>query len=307
MLVGYDSSDDSAVYKINDEQVMVQSVDLFPPMVDDPYDFGQIAAANALSDIYAMGAEPKLCLNIFAFPEEMNIKHVKSILEGGYNKVMEAGAVIGGGHTLKDHEPKYGLAVTGFARPEEILNNDSAKEGDVIILTKPIGNGIINNAAKKDLVSKLQQDMALKYMKMLNKYAYEIMKNYNSINSCTDITGFGLIGHIYEMATGSNKSIEILSDKVPLLDGTMDMAKLGILPGGARSNMAYVGKAVKANSKVSEDLIKVLHDPQTSGGLLISLPEKEGIKLQKELFEKTGVAEIVGVVNKKGEHPIIVK
>jgi selenide,water dikinase len=178
LLVGYGNSDDAAVYKIDEKKVMVQSVDLFPPMVDDPYLFGQIAASNSLSDIYAMGASPNLCMNILAFPSDMNLEYVRSILEGGYEKVIEAGAVIAGGHTLNDNEPKYGLSVTGITDIDKVLRNDKAKEGDLLILTKPIGNGIINNAFKGGYIPKIATDKAIEYMVALNKYAYEIMSKY---------------------------------------------------------------------------------------------------------------------------------
>ena len=206
MLVGFETSDDAAVYRISDELAIIQTVDLFPPIVDDPYDFGRIAAANALSDVYAMGGYPKLAMNILCYPEDLPTDTVQSILRGGYEKIIEAGAIIAGGHSIKDHEPKYGLSVTGFVHPKKILTNSGAKPGDLLILTKALGTGIINTAAKAGLVESATILAAIDSMAMLNKRAYEIMLEF-PVNSCTDVTGFGLLGHAYEMAAGSGVKI----------------------------------------------------------------------------------------------------
>ncbi len=303
LLVGYGNSDDAAVYKIDENKVMVQTVDVFPPMVDDPFIFGEIAACNSLSDVYAMGAEPNLCMNILAYPKNMELQYVKNILEGGYSKVNEANAVIAGGHTLNDDEPKYGLSVTGITDINKVLRNDAAKEGDLLILTKPLGNGIINNAYKAGKVEFKYMENAIKFMRMLNKYAYDVMKKYK-VNSCTDITGFGLLGHSYEMASGSNKSIEIFSKEVPLLNGVLDAAVKENLPGGTFRNIKYVGEDISISPTVSENLINVLFNPETSGGLLISLPEKNALELQKNLKDSVEYAEIVGQVKEKNDKAI---
>jgi selenide,water dikinase len=306
LLVGYGSSDDAAVYKIDEKKVLVQSVDLFPPMVDDPYLFGQIAASNSLSDIYAMGASPNLCMNILAFPSDMNLEYVRSILEGGYEKVIEAGAVIAGGHTLNDNEPKYGLSVTGITEIDKVLRNDNAKEGDLLILTKPIGNGIINNAFKGGHIPKEATDKAIEYMAMLNKSAFEIMSKYK-VNSCTDITGFGLLGHLYEMAVGSGKTLEIFKSKVPILGGAVELAMPDIIPGGTLRNKSYVGADISLDTKISENLLNVYFNPETSGGLLISLPEKQALKLISDLKQSLECAEIIGQVKKRDVTSIQIK
>ena len=209
LLVGIETSDDAAVYKINDELAMIQTLDFFTPVVDNPYTFGQIAAANSLSDVYAMGGEPKLAMNIVCFPNCLDQSVLVDILKGGYDKVKEAGAIIVGGHTVEDDEPKYGLSVTGFVHPSKILTNNNAKHGDVLVLTKPLGTGIINTAIKGELVDKEAYEEAVFVMSTLNKYAKEAMDEVEGINSVTDITGFGLLGHALEMARGSNVSIKI--------------------------------------------------------------------------------------------------
>ena len=302
-MVGYGNSDDAAVYRIDENKVMVQTVDVFPPMVDDPFIFGEIAACNSLSDVYAMGAEPNICMNILAYPKNMELQYVKSILEGGYSKVNEANAVIAGGHTLNDDEPKYGLSVTGITDIKNVLRNDTAKEGDLLILTKPLGNGIINNAYKAGRVEYKYMENAIKYMRTLNKYAYDVMKRYK-ISSCTDITGFGLMGHSYEMAKGSNKTIEIFSKEVPLLGGVLDAATKENLPGGTFRNMSYVGEDIKISPTVSENLINVLFNPETSGGLLIAIPEKNAKDLISNLKDSVDYAEIIGQVKEKQDKAI---
>jgi selenide,water dikinase len=245
-------------------------------------------------------------MNILAFPSDMNLEYVRSILEGGYEKVIEAGAVIAGGHTLNDNEPKYGLAVTGIADIDQILRNDNAQEGDLLILTKPIGNGIINNAFKGGHIPKIATDKAIEYMVTLNKYAYEIMSKYK-VNSCTDITGFGLLGHLYEMATGSEKSIDIFKSKVPMLDGAFELAMPSIIPAGTLRNKSYVGADISIDTNISENQLNVFFNPETAGGLLISLPEKEAMKLISDLNQSIECAKIVGQVNKRDNTTIHIK
>lgn len=304
LIVGYDTNDDACVYKVSDDLAIVQTLDFFPPIVDDPYTFGKIAAANALSDIFAMGAEAKLAMNILCVSTKMEREDVHELLRGGYEKVYEAGAVISGGHTIQGEEPKYGLSVTGFAHPEKFLKNSSAKEGDVLILTKPLGIGIITTAARADMAEKEAYKKAIENMCTLNKTARDIMMNFN-VNSCTDVTGFGLLGHCCEMAEGSGKTIEIFSNSVPRLEGVHELAEMGILPEGMYRNREFAENRVY--NKVGIDLATedIFYDPQTSGGLLISVPERESSKLLSMLKDNVPCAEIVGQVLKRQEYDVI--
>jgi selenide,water dikinase len=303
--VGFENSDDAAVYKIDDQKVIIQTVDLFPPMVDSPYEFGQVAAANSLSDIYAMGGEPKLCMNVLCYPEDMDPKIVQEIMRGGYEKVIEAGAIVAGGHTLKDHEPKYGLCVTGFARPEDIITNSNAQVGDVLILTKALGTGILTTALKAGLIDEITEMALVKSMVKLNKRACEIMKKY-SVNSCTDITGFGLLGHAYEMGAGSGVTISLDATAMPLLPEAAGMARMGIIPAGAYTNRAFLEGHVKINPRVPLEITDIMYDPQTSGGLLISIPEKEAQDLLAALKKDSPSSSIVGRVTPKDNHTVII-
>ncbi|NFG22522.1 selenide, water dikinase SelD [Clostridium botulinum] len=306
LIVGFDTSDDACVYKINDDTVVIKTVDFFPPMVDDPYTFGQVAAANALSDVYAMGGNPSIAMNLICFPSCLDISIMREILAGGYDKVKEAGAVIAGGHTIADPTPKYGLCVSGFARPEEILSNSNAKTGDVIILTKPLGIGIMNTAAKAELIGENKIKEVTSIMSTLNKYAKECTSGLE-INSCTDVTGFGLIGHGYEMASGSKKTIEIFSESVPIIDGALDYAKMGIIPEGMYNNLDYLKDKFAVEANISQELQDVLIDPQTSGGLLLSLPEKHAKEFLSRIEKFTPYAKIIGQVLDKGDKPIVIK
>jgi selenide,water dikinase len=306
LLVGFETSDDAAVYWISDELAIIQTVDLFPPIVDDPYDFGRIAAANALSDVYAMGGYPKLAMNILCYPEDLPTDTVQSILRGGYEKIIEAGAIIAGGHSIKDHEPKYGLSVTGFVHPKNILTNSGAKQGDLLILTKALGTGIINTAAKAGLVESATILAAIDSMAMLNKRAYEIMLEF-PVNSCTDVTGFGLLGHAYEMAAGSGVTISLDAAAMPLLPEARDMARMGIIPAGAYANRQYLEPKLLADPTLPLDLLDVLYDPQTSGGLLISLPEKDAMRLLRTLKDELPCAELVGEVRRQGRFSVLVR
>lgn len=301
LLVGFGTSDDACVYRINDNTVAIQTVDFFPPMVDDPYTFGQIAAANALSDIYAMGGNPALAMNLLCFPSCLDTSIMQDILAGGYDKVKEAGAVIAGGHTIADPTPKYGLSVSGFAHPSEILSNSNAKTGDILILTKPLGIGIMNTAAKAELLSESKIKEITNIMTTLNKYAKECTSGLK-INSCTDITGFSLIGHSYEMASGSDKTIEIFSDSVPIVDEALEYAKMGIIPEGMYNNLEYLKDKFTLDSNIHQELQDALLDPQTSGGLLLSLPEKDAKEFLSRIEMFTPHARVIGqVVNKKNK------
>ncbi|MCQ2532551.1 MAG: selenide, water dikinase SelD [Saccharofermentans sp.] len=300
LLVGFDKSDDASVYKVSDDLALVQTVDFFPPIADDPFTFGAIAATNALSDVYAMGGEPKLALNIMAVPKDMPKEAVHQILKGGYSKVYEAGALITGGHSILDDEPKYGLAVTGFVHPEKLIKNSGAKPGDVLFLTKPLGMGIITTAAKVDMVSKETYDYALRLMMTLNKSARDIMVKYD-VHACTDVTGFGLLGHASEMATGSDVELHIDVDNIELISEALELATIGMLPEGMYRNREFAEKYVDVGDVIlaKQDM---LYDPQTSGGLLIAVDSKDADKFYEELKPQVPFAQrIGGVKEKKGE------
>ncbi len=276
---------------------MIQTVDFFPPMVDDPYLFGQIAAANALSDVYAMGGIPKLAMNLLCFPSGiMTEEDVLAILKGGADKVHEAKAILCGGHTIEDKEPKYGLCVTGFVHPDKVLTNSGAKSGDKLILTKPLGSGILSTAAKAEMLTKSQEAKLYEVMTQLNAYAADVMSRF-SPNACTDITGFGLIGHASEMAKGSQKTIRLYSDRLPLMDGVLEMAKEGIVPGGAYRNRQYLTATTGISDSVSLALSDVMFDPQTSGGLLISVAQEEAEALLDALKSSCPEARLIGEVS----------
>ena len=310
ILVGFDHRDDACVYKVSDDLCVINTVDFFPPIVDDPYMFGQIAAANALSDVYAMGGQPKLCLNLLTFPNALlPLSAVKAILEGGNDKVTEAGATIVGGHSIDDKEPKYGLSVTGFARPEEILSN-SASEGKVLILTKRLGTGILTTAAKVDLLTKEENDEVEATIVRLNKYAYEAMRGIE-IDGCTDVTGFSLMGHAAEMANAGNVTLELYAHKVPIFPKALEMAEMGIIPAGAYRNKDYVSPEVthflSKDPEKDHSLrarVDCLYDPQTSGGLLISVDEKNAPVLQERLGEKGCETAIIGQFKSRGRYAI---
>lgn len=284
---------------------MIETLDFFTPIVDDPYMFGQIAAANSLSDVYAMGGTPIFALNIVCFPTCLPIDILGEIIRGGADKVREAGAIIVGGHSVDDKEPKYGLAVTGLVHPDRVLPNSSAKEGDVLILTKPLGIGIINTAIKGDIASEKNMKDAVETMAYLNKYASEIAKNYD-ISSCTDITGFGLMGHLNEMVSGSGVSANIHYDSIPVLEGAEDFAMMGIIPQGAYKNMSYLEGKYTFDEKVQEYKRDILFDPQTSGGLLLAVKEKDACKLLEELKSIKTECSIVGEITSKRDYYIYV-
>jgi selenide,water dikinase len=294
LLVGFDKSDDASVYKLTDDIAIVQTVDFFPPICDDPYTFGAIAATNALSDVYAMGGEPKLALNIMAVPKDMPPETVHEILRGGYEKAYEAGTIITGGHSILDEEPKYGLAVTGFAHPEKVLTNSGAKPGDVLLFTKPIGIGILTTSAKVGMVSKESMDLALKLMTTLNKSARDIMAKYR-VHACTDVTGFGLLGHGLEMAQGSGVEIHLDVDQIDLIPEALELANIGMLPEGMYRNRAFAEDSVDAG-EVEVARQDMLYDPQTAGGLLIAADPADAQSLFNELKPSVPSAQIIGKV-----------
>jgi len=302
LLVGIETSDDAAVYKLTDDIAAIQTLDFFTPVVDDPYTFGAIAAANSLSDVYAMGGKPTVAMNIVCFPNCLNIDILGEILKGGADKVLEAGAVVIGGHTVEDDEPKYGLSVMGIVHPNKILKNHGCKVGDVLILTKPIGTGIVNTAIKAEIASKEDYDEAVKVMTTLNKYAGEIIVDYN-ISACTDVTGFGIMGHGYEMASASDITIRLFKDKIPVIKGAREYAQMGLVPAGTYNNKKYLDGKYKLKD-IPEWLEDTLFDPQT---LLISIPKDEVESIMERLIELDIKPAVIGDVIEKGEVPLIVE
>lgn len=297
LLVGFDKSDDASVYKINDDTAIVQTVDFFPPIADDPYIFGQIAAVNAMSDIYAMGGEPKLALNIMAVPKSMDKEHVHEILRGGYDKAYEAGVIITGGHSIFDEEPKYGLAVTGFINPDKVITNSGAKVGDVLFLTKPIGIGILTTGMKAEIVSKESEKLAYSIMTTLNKSARDVMIKYK-IHACTDVTGFSLMGHLLEMVQGSEVNAEIYTADIDLIEEAKSLAKMGVLPEGLYRNRNYAESYVdEGNTELY--IQDMLFDPQTAGGLLIAVDETDADRFYEELKTAVPSAQRIGVITSK--------
>jgi selenide,water dikinase len=271
VLVGLDRADDAGVYKISDELALIQTVDFFTPVVDDPYWFGQIAAANALSDVYAMGGTPKTAMNLVAFPvKEMDLSVLRQIIQGGLDKLAEANVVLIGGHSIEDKELKYGLSVTGIVHPAQVLTKKNLQAGDRLVLTKPLGTGIVNTAIKAGMASVDLTDKVTHLMASLNRDAAGIMSNF-TINACTDVTGFGLLGHLAEMVCGSNTSAKIFSDQVPLIAEALEFAAMGLIPAGAYKNREFRESMIEFMAPVPRSRQDVLVDPQTSGGLLISV------------------------------------
>ena len=305
LLVGIETSDDAAVYKLTEDIATIQTLDFFTPVVDDPYTFGAIAAANSLSDIYAMGGKPTVAMNIVCFPNCLPIDVLGEILKGGADKVIEAGAVVIGGHSVEDDEPKFGLSVMGLVHPNKILKNYGCKPGDMLVLTKPIGTGVITTAIKAEFASKETYEEAVKIMTTLNKYAGEIIVKY-SVNACTDVTGFGIMGHGYEMASASNITIRLFKDSIPIISGAKEFAEMGLVPAGTYNNKKYlVGKYdLKDVEQWMED---ILFDPQTSGGLLISIPREEVEDLMEELNALEIKSAVIGEVIEQRNVPIIVE
>ena len=283
MIVGMETSDDAGVFRLRSDLAIVNTVDFFTPIVDDPYVFGQIAATNALSDIYAMGAEPKTALNIVCFPKgKMDIRVLGEVLKGGAEKAQEAGAVVVGGHSIIDEEIKYGMAITGVIHPDKVIRNVGVQEGDALILTKPLGTGIISTALKKGKASKESVQASIASMITLNNTASKIMRNY-PVHACSDITGYGLLGHALEMASGSSVTLILESAKLPILHRAPRLAEKGYLTGGCKRNRDYLQDKITVDKSIREGLVEVAFDPQTSGGLLIAVAQKYAPKLVDEL------------------------
>jgi selenide,water dikinase len=308
LIVGLDHPDDAGVYKVTDDLAIIQTVDFFTPIVDDPYWFGQIAAANALSDIYAMGGVPKTAMNLVAFPlKDMDISVLRQIIRGGLDKMNEAGVVLVGGHSVQDKELKYGLSVTGFVHPDHILTKKNLRVGDRLILTKPLGTGIINTAIKGGLASPEIIDIVTQLMASLNREAAEAMKGY-PVHACTDITGFGLLGHLTEMVQNSGFGAQIQADNIPILPETLNYAAMGLMPAGTFKNRDFYECVVEMAPSVDRLMQDVLFDPQTSGGLLISVEKDHADGLLRELIEK-GIQEatILGEVVPEPKEKISVR
>jgi len=286
LLIGLEVSDDAAVYQLNDDTALVQTVDFFPPIVDDPYTFGAIAAANALSDIYAMGARPALALAVAGFPDDLDPAIITAIMQGGADKVAEAGAVLAGGHTVTDREPKYGLCVTGTVHPARVTPKANARPGDVLLLTKPLGTGLITTAAKREQADPAHLDAAVASMLLLNRRAAELAQAVG-VHSATDITGFGLLGHAAEVARNSGVGLHVAAGALPLLPGALEYARAGIAPGGLGRNRAFLEADgyVRYAPGVEEAHRLLLFDPQTSGGLLLALPPEPAAELQRRCAE----------------------
>lgn len=304
---GFESFDDCAIYTLDEKNIIIQSLDFFTPIVDDPYIFGQIAAANALSDIYAMGGEPLFSLNIAGFPsDDLPISVLTDIFNGGQNIAEQARIPILGGHTVKDKEPKYGMAVTGRVKKKHLVKNNSAKEGDLLVITKPLGTGIISTAIKKDLADNELYETAVKTMTHLNNGAKDAMNN-NNAHACTDITGYGLLGHLLEMCTGSNVSAEIYYSDIPFINDVENLALEGIIPGGTKKNLNYVNDEIHFSKSILKHQELMMADAQTSGGLLISVPEELSSKLILDLEKEGCLAySIIGKIIKKDNKSIYV-
>lgn len=306
-MVGIDTSDDASVYKIRDDLALVQTVDYITPVVDDPYTFGEIAATNSISDIYAMGAKPLFALNIVGFPiRKVPVQILESILQGGAAKAAEADISILGGHSVNDDEPKYGLVVTGVVHPDKVIRNSTAKAGDNLILTKPIGTGIVNTAVKAELASEESMREAIRVMTTLNRAASEAAVKVG-VNACTDVTGFGLLGHLHEMTKASGVGAKIDFGKIPVITGVWELIDDWIVPEGVHSNVEFVQEKLEWNPDLPEDAIYLLCDPQTSGGLLISVPKTKTDELMKTLTDaNVGTVALIGEIIEDKENRIYV-
>lgn len=301
VLVGLSRMDDAGVYRVSDDLALIQTVDFFTPVVDDPYWFGQIAAANALSDVYAMGGEPKTAMNIVGFPlSRMDLSILRAVIQGGIDKVREAGAVLLGGHSVEDEELKYGLAVTGFIHPQQILTKQGLHLGDCLVLTKPLGTGIVNTAIKGNLASGEITRQVTAIMASLNRTAATVMRRY-PVHACTDITGFGLIGHLAEMIQGTGLGLKLTLKKIPIIDVALGFAAMGIVPAGAHKNRSFRASMVDMDDGIDRAMQDILFDPQTSGGLCIAVASASAAGLVAHLHSE-GV-EHASVIGEVVDHP----
>ena len=292
VLIGFETSDDAGVYKLTPECALVQTVDFFTPIVDDPYTYGAIAAANALSDVYAMGGTPISALSLVAYPAKGEIEDLVEILRGGTEKMTEAGCAVIGGHSIADEEMKFGYAVTGIVDPRRVLRNASARPGDALLFTKRLGTGVIATALKRGIAAAMHVEESIRSMLELNRRAAEAMRGLE-VHACTDVSGFGLIGHAREMALASEVTLEIDAARVEFLSGALDYARQGALPSGLKNNREFASCAVEMARELPPEVESLLHDPQTSGGLLISLPESEATPLQQKLPEAYRIGRVI--------------
>ncbi|MBR2282042.1 MAG: selenide, water dikinase SelD [Spirochaetales bacterium] len=304
LLEGFESADDALVYSVTDDIVSVQTVDFFPPMVDDPFIFGEIAAANALSDVYAMGGEPAVAMNLLCFPSCLELDVMDKILRGGIQKVKEAGAVIAGGHTIADPTPKYGLCVTGYMKKNDVWSNSGAEVGDVVVLTKALGVGIVNTAAKGGEASQESIDAAVDSMTRLNREARDKARKY-TVHAATDVTGFSLAGHSQECASGSGVTIEFDMGSIPVIEGALELARFGLIPEGRYTNEDYLFDKVRFEEGIPQEMIDLAYDPQTSGGLLLFMPEADARAFADEMDRP--YCKVVGRVVPKADRDVIFK
>jgi selenide,water dikinase len=275
VLVGLDRADDAGVYKVSDELALIQTVDFFTPIVDDPYWFGQIAAANALSDVYAMGGIPKTAMNLVAFPvKDMDLSVLRAVIQGGIDKLAEAETVLIGGHSIEDKELKYGLSVTGFVHPARVLTKQNLQPGDGLVLTKPLGTGIVNTAIKAGMASADLTESVTRLMAALNRIAAETMARFD-VHACTDVTGFGFLGHLAEMVRGSGCSVRVFAERIPVIEDALTFAAMGLIPAGAYKNREFRAGMIEVADGVARERQDMLFDPQTSGGLLICMPKAQ--------------------------------
>jgi len=305
LLVGISTGDDAGVFRLRDDLAIVSTVDFFTPVVDDPYTYGQISAANALSDVYAMGGRPISALNIVCWPQSgLPGEMLSEILRGGSDKAREAGAIVVGGHSVADEEVKFGMAVTGVIDPRRIVRNVGARPGDVLLLSKALGTGILMTAFKRDALAPEHYDAAVNSMKQLNAEAAAVMLRHD-VHAATDITGFGLMGHAFKMADGSGVTIVFEESDLPLLQGVLENVRAGMIPGGGKRNREYYGPHVKISDEISDEMITLAFDPQTSGGILAAVAESESIAMLAELH-KAGCADaaIVGRVEERRDFPL---
>ena len=305
VIVGLDRADDAGVYRISNDLALIQTVDFFTPIVDDPYWFGQIAAANALSDVYAMGGTPKTAMNLVAFPvKEMDLAVLRQIIQGGIDKLSEARTVLIGGHSIEDKELKYGLSVTGFVHPDRVLTKKNLQTGDHLVLTKPLGTGIINTVIKAGMASAELTEKITRQMAELNRTAADIMTRFD-VHACTDVTGFGLIGHLAEMVSGSSKSVRLQSQQVPIIMEAEEFAAMGLIPAGAHRNREFRDPMTIWGENIRRTLQDLLVDPQTSGGLLIGVSQSQAADLVVAL-QDGGIeaAAVIGVVVEETEEKI---
>lgn len=303
LLVGLHTRDDAGVYQLGEEMALIQTLDFFTPMVDDPFIFGQIAAANAINDIYAMGGKPLLAMNIVCYPQCEDLSLLEKILQGGLSKVKEAGALLVGGHTVDDLEPKYGLSVSGLVHPAQIISNSGACPGDLLYLSKPLGNGVIATAIKAEMAAPQDVEEAVGWMTMLNKAGAEAMQEAG-IKSATDITGFGFLGHLFEMASASDVQVEVYAGQIPFMAGALEYAGLGLIPGGAYSNRDYLEGKVVYTGKMDANRRDLLFSPETAGGLLMAVPAANEEKFLHSMSDRNVTVYQVGRVVAKGFAPI---